>query len=952
MIGRTVTDLPHAWHGPSPAPTPNQCFRHISTGVFSFLMNIPMIRLTIFFISAFYFFIPAVAAITVDKTVLTFSKRANTTTFPAYRSQYPLKTVIHVGGSPGAWTVAVGGAFAPGSCAGSDCITVDGEHSGTPISSGTGNTTLAYDWIPNGGEPNLAVGTYHGTVTFTETGTGLTAVTNITLIEGDVNDVSSTGEVKYTANGPSTSCTTMTFPANTYTYAGVCPGVNIAPSSNLPDFNRPVIGGSYTDTLFGGVLHRITDAGCVTEYGTVTPFSSQSTYIFTSCGIYNNFTGALVRSSGVYPSGVQVITVLMSPTDDHVLYYYTGAQIRKWDFVAGLSTTLVGDFSGAPYSVTLITAGGTADIGEQGWFSFYDDLGGSTFPNVRVFAVNIPQLETDGVIGPGNTYVTTLSGPLSPGYSTLTRIDWTGASDVDDVTGKHYIFVSSVPISLVLSVGGSNYGLGTITTEYVIPEWPDCSANVNNGDNIIQASECNLYADVWTHNSMFKNWDGQIVIFSSLEDSQFNQDSVTFTRLSAGTLAFRPREDGGGSVFSGKLFQDMQPGCSSRVHFCGMGNNPKGNFFYSLPSGNPVVSGSTVVINLAAAPAPPGTAPAWPTSGTVQVIAANATNSPHAWSCLNGLWTATVSNAGATVTLAGAGTACSGVSGTINPEFLIGDATVDAPTYFSAPYQDLNVAFMWKMGKQVHKVAQHRGRSWDNRVIGMPGSVAGPFLQYQTQLKCGLSRNGDYQACNIDWGGLDYIVGTNAPTGVYSIKTSIGPSTINGVALQPAETNALLSYSVSTGSSCSIEVSAASNFQTILRTITDAAGPISRQTALGTLTAATNYWWRLQCGLEVEASVYPFTTVASGTPATRTINTGIGAPTITGATKVVLEHQTDVTTGAWTAVASVPCATGGSGCTVSWAADIGHVNWQRFRFQNVSSVDLVVTAPTAINASR
>lgn len=886
----------------------------------------------------------ASAAITVSKSTLNFSKRGSLE-FPQKRAEFPLKTVIQVGGSPGAWTVALAGTL--NTACGQPCLIIDGEFNGTPIASGTGNATVAYDWLQQG-ENSLSAGAYSGTVTFTETGTGLTASTVINLIENPATSIYSTGEVKYTSNGPNTSCSVMTLPTNVYTYSGVCPIPNLAPSSNLPDFNRPAVGGSFTDPVFGGVMHRITGPGCVTEYGTVTPYSANSTYIFTSCGIYNNFTGAQLRDSSVYPSSVNIINVLMSPTNDHALYYYNGAQIRKWDFVAGLTTTLVGDFSAAPYNVTTITAGGTADLGDQGWFGFYEQPGGSLPNPAMVFAVNIPQLEIDGAPANTNTYYTSIAGPVSPGYSVLTRIDWMGASDVDDVTGKHYVVIQGQPVSMFYSVGPANYGLGTLSYEFTAPEVPN-SVFSNNGDNLIQTGETNWYSQNWAHSAMYKGWDGQIQMFSTYEDSAQGVPWFSFERVSAGILMFRPREEGGGLIYSGAKFQDMQPGCSSRVHFCGLGNDPAGNFFFSLPSGNPVVSGSTVVINLATSATSPGTAAPWPTSGTVQVLAANATNTPNAWSCLNGIWTATVSNAGATVTLAGAGTACTGVSGAINSQFLIGDASVDAPTYFGSPYQDLNTEILWKPGKQIHKVAQHRGRSW----INSGGSGGGaPISQYNTQIKAGLSRDGRYQVVNTNWGSLDYTGSSDVNTSVFSVLTGIGPSNITGVALQPAETNALLSYSVSTGSSCTIEVSASSNFQTILRTITDAAGAISRQTPLGTLTAATNYWWRMQCGVEVEASVYPFTTITSGTPATQSINTGVGAPTVTGVTKVVLEHQADVSTGAWTAVASVPCATAGSGCVVAWDADIGHVNWERLRFQDSGSTDLFITQPTAVNVSR
>lgn len=924
--------------------------------------------------------------------------------YPITRNLFPPKNGAITVVSSGSWTVAVGGSLNTACLFSAPCFNMTGPFNGTPVTSGAmGTSSINVNFNASAIPVLAASGTpYTGTITFTQGAN--TAVVNVSITVVDATLFPTFGEFKTLSQGAAAGCSMQTsqgapWSGNEWSYNNLCPITSEAPYSALPSVIQPALGGSYIDPQFGGNVTRVGAAGSIMEYGGISPISTNNTYITISDGVHLiSNPSTIVRTISPY----NIINVYPSALLDNSFYAINGTVIDRRDYVTPATVHLV-DLSISPYFFRDAYEGGTQGNTEDDWQVFFDrgtttsatslavGTGSKTFVtgdgngydigaglsltnggnsmtglvtassganvtfnvtmttgsgtvgswtvsryNPRICAINLPQLESDVTPGNGNIYCANWSSATSPQLigALAQSIDWVQVLDIDRPTGNRYVYmVSNIPGqsntppnagNTLFHVGAT--GSGQLIQDLIIPELPGQPAN--NDDGICQAGELCLVGALTAHGVGCVDSDGQAWMYWPIADSNTGFHSA-WMRLSAGAQMVRPIEEGGGLKLVRTANWDVQPGCSSRSHawaLSGNGTDPS-KYAALITAASYSAGGNTVTLTFASIDS---SLPSW--TGSEPLIIQNATGS---WTPLNGLWASSNYVSGNTMTVSCPG--CSVSSGSPGATAIVADSGPLSSTILNTG--DRSQFGVMKPGRSYNRIATNRTVQY----LGVTGCW--PDTYTSTSSKGAISRDGKLVAFMSNYGSLDC-----AGPSAYIATTGMDYTLLSNMTIQPAETSALLTYRIGDGSACSTDIASDSGFGTIIRTVTDAAGPVSRQTPLGTLTAATNYWTRTTCGQNVDATY--FTTLASGTPSTQTINTGIGAPTVAGATKVVLEHQTDVNTGAWTAVASVPCATGGSGCTVSWAADNGHVNWQRFRFQNVSSVDLAVTAPTAINASR
>jgi hypothetical protein len=790
--------------------------------------------------------------------------------------------VLEVAAAPGqAWTVQIDGPLTSACLYFSACFQVTEEYSNTPISSGVGPQRVAVNWYGSQG-PNLDPGNYGASISFVPQGGDPAFAVQVNLEVVSASALPATSEAKATALWER-GCV-PTDPVLSYTFAVRCDIPDEAPVAD-PAITLPAVGQVFIDPTFGGKITRVTGPGCETEYGTTTAFSKQNTYLLTSCGVFRIADNSLVRA----PRD-NIGFTSMSATDDEVYYHLLGTEIRRYNFVTD-QETILGDFG--PLGFQILNAGGTAPTSSDDWLAFFD-YSALGFP--KICAVDLLALQAAGVPGPDNTYCASYQGTQY-----LTQLDWVSVSDIDDPTGKRFVYLSASPLSIVFTVGQN--GSGQLQQEYIVPEMPGQSRN--NDDGICVQGEICYNADNFTHDAIFKDRDGQIKLFGNFQDILLDRDYNSTFRLNAGLKILRPEVEGGGQNILGRANWDKQPGCSSIIQACTAayvetGHRYAARVMQASPSGN------NTLLTLSASTG-------WDLNSIHAVRVQNGTNS---WGCLNGAWTATsVSDAVVQIPAV-----CTGATGALD-RVILGDAS---QPFTGAQNDNRGQIQIWRPGRQVHRIAMHRSVVWND----VPGTG---ISSYGSTPRASISRDGRYVAFNSNWGALDF-----DGESVYIIQTGLGApeNQITVKSLTPGTNAAVLNYDIPNGQACAIEVSADPTFQNPVESFTDAAGTVTRSTPLGhgTLAAGTSYWMRMQCGLEVESK--DFRTMDPVAASLSTLTTNVGASDDSSVVAVLIEYRA-VGDPSFTSTPVQECATG---CEVSWTGTAGTVSEYRVDYLDVNSV--------------
>ena len=811
--------------------------------------------------------------------------------YPGWRYLSPSKQLITITTTQN-WTVTVGGALSTACMYQTACFSVTGEYDNIPVTSGSpGTYRLAVDWYGNQG-PYLDSGNYSGTITFSPSGIAKSTVLTVNLQVAGASDLPASVIPKATAL-TTTGCVAPD-PLESYTLSAQCDVPNEAPVAD-PALTQPAVGKSVTDPVFGTKISRITGPGCATEYGSTTAFSAKNTYVFTSCGFYRNMSAMLVSGApdpttptdmrAKDPPVTSMALISMSALDDSSYFYFQGSQLRQRNFLTSVDT-LLADYGVSPYNFQTLYAGGTASTSSDDWLAFYDYTS-SAYP--KLCAVNIPALRTAGGPNGSNTFCGTYQGSLP-----LSFLDWTGVSDTDTVSGKRYVYLSSIPVSMVFSVGTS----GILKQENIVPEWPGWARN--NDDGICTLNEMCYSAAYFTHTALFKDRDGQVKLFGLFYDILLNRYYLSTFRLSAGLNLLRLEESGGGQRILGRFEWDSQPGCSSMINGCVAGAFESVPRFATRVLQASSTAGTTTLTLSSAPPWTPGAA------HPVRIQ-----NGAGGWACLNGLWNATPV-AGNLITIPAN---CPTATGSLD-KVLLGDAAQPFSGILNANRSQIQV---FRPERQIQRVAMHRSIPWND----IPGTG---INNYWATPRASISRDGQYVAFNSNWGGLDF----DGPS-VYVAATGLGvtANAITFKSLTPAKTSAALSYTAGT-QSCKIELSSDPGFQKILETYTDAVTSGTRSYTMGRSTAlksATNYWVRMQCGQEVESAYFR---TSSGTSGTSVASVTVAATTDHTVTSVAVEYRTQGT-GFFNSTPAVSC---GSGCKVSWLMESGSTSEYRVQYKD------------------
>lgn len=439
--------------------------------------------------------------------------------YPMLNSRPPVSTTITISGT-GAWNMSRGGSLSTlcnlgnGYCFNAVAAVTSGCSGALPSGNDAGTTYLCWNGLMTN---EATVGTHTGTLTIGST------VINITLI---VETPFSWQPWTYLTGYPS-GCSTPT----NYDTGATCVITNEQPTSTA--FSIPAVGATYVDPQLGHIVRRVTASGKNIQYGSLSSFSANGTYILTTLtnpvGEVNVITVATGAVAYTHWSGANINFAAWDAVDENIVWFMEGASIKYRNLSGGTTTTA------ATYAYN-ITMGGTVDITDDGWWAFRD----STTLSGDMCAVNLNGLTTSNQSS--KTFCASMAA-----YS-FSDFDFTQISQIDSETQKRYVVAVAAPSSQVFSVGTSS-----LTYEYAIPS----------GSGVGDLS-------VEPHSDIGQDEFGRQIFFWNWEDPYA---SVTYSGafpLNKGSQMMRPIEEGGGlrilsMIDPDNLTTDGHFGCTWRA---------------------------------------------------------------------------------------------------------------------------------------------------------------------------------------------------------------------------------------------------------------------------------------------------------------------------------------------------------------------------------------------------
>lgn len=370
----------------------------------------------------------------------------------------------------------------------------------------------------------------------------------------------------------------------------------------------------------------------------------------------------------------------------------------------------------------------------------------------------------------------------------LTDIDFTQVTQVDSESGKRYVVVIAAPSAHVWSVGES-----ALTYEYAVP--------TSNAGDITAEPHSDIGQDEQGRQVFWWWW------YDPYGSTYFNGS----VQLNKGADMTRPVEEGGGlrihaKTHPGNFTTDAHWGCTWRGVCVGTSYMESAGVvakqIQSITAANPCQINST--------------SHGYSTSNSVQIGGAAGTGVSN----MNGIHTVTVLNANAyTIPV----DCSSGWSYTANSAH---SAISAAPT--AAPFrQEIMVS---SLGRWTRRIATHRSKIYSG----------GDLNSYYPTPRTSISRDGRYVAYSSN-------MGVPEQPSVYVADVEFGSDTVMRVAVDPADTKAVLTYRIPVEfqGSATITISASQALTSPVVSASDGLTAQGRQYVATGLTADTQYYYRV-----------------------------------------------------------------------------------------------------------
>jgi len=440
------------------------------------------------------------AQISTLPTSMAFTMRQGLA-YPNNSTRYPANQSLTLTGSS-AWTAKVGGLLST-ECGG-PCLSLS-------PSSGNGSATVAVSYLARGAE-SLSAGKHSGTIMI---GSQSVPVL-LTVLPRQAYDT-----FVYDRGYP-VNCRNS---AAVYPHQDTCSSAAEMPGAAVMNIVGP--GSSTRDQNFGGIVSRITPAGYVHEYSTVTPFSATAKYLMTSTdnGKTVIFDRA-ARSIAYTPGGISFNSAAWDPINEEIIWYLDGSQI-KFRNVRTEETVIAADYASPSASrpaLPQLSTGGTADVTDDRWWVFTS--------GTNLCAVNLANLTP--ATQEGQTRCASLAR-----YG-ITYLDFAQITQVDAESKKRYVTVMAQPRNELFSVGS-----GGLTYEHPIPTGP---------------------SDVWAsaHATVGQDSEGRQIMFWQYSEIYGSKSYLATLYLNKGTQMTRPAEEGGGLRF---LYPSDPKNSATDAHF-------------------------------------------------------------------------------------------------------------------------------------------------------------------------------------------------------------------------------------------------------------------------------------------------------------------------------------------------------------------------------------------------
>lgn len=314
-------------------------------------------------------------------------------------------------------------------------------------------------------------------------------------------------------------------------------------------FVPPRLGGSYIDPNFGALVRIIAPPKSVHSYSTPSAVSAQNKYVLVNTdGAWNVVSPA--DGKVLYRRIPVVEGAMWDARDPEVLYFITGATVKKYTLSAGKTSTLADYSQGTPRFAS-ITAGGAGDTSKDNWISFYAPQ------EKMVCALDLNAVKT--YCGSFQNVGRVTIDPTNRG----TLI----SKGIDKPTGKRYVMLVASPAMAFFSV---NLAAERLDFEFLAPERPDQNGNL---DDVCDAGE-RCY--VGEHNDTFEDAAGVQYLIGTVDPMTPCSYAVVRLQINKGKDMLRPVELGGGlrkliTLFrcaSGDVWADLHCGCAKQSDYC------------------------------------------------------------------------------------------------------------------------------------------------------------------------------------------------------------------------------------------------------------------------------------------------------------------------------------------------------------------------------------------------